>query len=39
MIDPVKKYIPEFANAGSDIITIHQEINEDVMDTISLIKN
>ena len=38
MIDPVKKYIPEFANAGSDIITIHQEINEDVMDTISLIK-
>ena len=38
MIDPVKKYIPEFANAGSDIITIHQEINEDVMDTIFLIK-
>ena len=38
MIDPVKKFIPEFANAGSDIITIHQEINEDVMDTISLIK-
>ena len=38
MIDPVKKYIPEFANAGSDIITIHQEINEDVMDTICLIK-
>ena len=38
MIDPVKKFIPEFANAGSDIITIHQEINEDVMDTILLIK-
>ena len=38
MIDPVKKYIPEFANAGSDIITIHQEINENVMDTVSLIK-
>ena len=38
MIDPVKKFIPEFANAGSDIITIHQEINEDVMDTIFLIK-
>ena len=38
MIDPVKKYIPEFANAGSDIITIHQEINEDVMDTVLLIK-
>ena len=38
MIDPVKRYIPEFANAGSDIITIHQEINEDVMDTVLLIK-
>ena len=38
MIDPAKRYIPEFANAGSDIITIHQEINEDVMDTVLLIK-
>ncbi len=38
MIDPVKKYIPEFANAGADIITIHQEISENVMDSISLIK-
>ena len=38
MIDPVKKYIPEFANAGSDIITIHQEINENVMDALLLIK-
>ena len=38
MIDPAKKFIPEFANAGSDIITIHQEINENVMDTILLIK-
>ena len=38
MIDPVKKYIPDFVNAGSDIITIHQEISENVMDTISLIK-
>ena len=38
MIDPVKKYIPEFANAGSDIITIHLEINEDIMDTVLLIK-
>ena len=28
MIDPVKKFIPEFANAGSDIITIHQEISD-----------
>ena len=38
MIDPVKKFIPEYVNAGSDIITIHQEINEDVMDTVLLIK-
>ena len=38
MIDPAKKYIPEFVNAGSDIITIHQEISENAMDTISLIK-
>ena len=27
MIDPVKKYIPEFANAGSDLITIHYFVN------------
>ena len=38
MIDPAKNYIPEFVNAGSDIITIHQEISENAMDTISLIK-
>ena len=38
MIDPVKKYIPEFAKAGSDIITIHQEISENVMNSLSLIK-
>ena len=35
MIDPVKKYIPEFINAGSDIITIHQEISENIIDCIS----
>ncbi len=38
MIDPVKKYIPEFARAGSDIITIHCEINEDLVDSLLLIK-
>ena len=38
MIDPVKQYIPDFVNAGSDIITIHEEINEDALDTILLIK-
>ena len=38
MIDPVKKYIPQFAKAGSDIITIHHEISENVFDCIDLIK-
>ena len=38
MIDPVKKYIPAFAKAGSDIITIHHEISEDVFECIELIK-
>ncbi len=38
MIDPVKKYIPDFVSAGADIITIHHEINEDTLDSILLIK-
>ena len=38
MISPVHKYIEAYADAGADIITIHQEISENVMDTISLIK-
>ncbi len=38
MIDPVKKYIPDFVNAGADIITIHHEINEDTLDSILLVK-
>ena len=38
MIDPVKKYIPEFIDAGSDIITIHQEISENIIDCINIIK-
>ena len=38
MIDPVKKYIPMFAEAGSDIITIHEEISDDILDSILLIK-
>ena len=38
MIDPVKKFIPEFAKAGSDIITIHHEISENVIECIKLIK-
>ena len=38
MIDPVNKYIPEFAKAGADIITIHEEISEEVLESLSLIK-
>ncbi len=38
MIDPVHKYIPDYAKAGADIITIHLEIQENVMDSILLIK-
>ena len=39
MIDPVHKYIKSYAEAGSDIITIHHEIKENVFDVISLIKS
>ncbi len=39
MIDPVRRYIPDFVNAGSDIITIHHEISENVLDSLMLIKN
>ena len=38
MIDPVLKYIPDFVKSGSDIITIHHEISENVYDIIKLIK-
>ena len=30
MIDPVEKFLVPFINAGSDIITIHHEISENV---------
>tara|TARA_B100001765_G_scaffold182651_1_gene126540 strand:- start:163 stop:822 length:660 start_codon:yes stop_codon:yes gene_type:complete len=38
MISPVHKYIKNFADAGSDIITIHPEATEDLKESISLIK-
>ena len=38
MIAPVHKYIKDFANAGSDIITIHPEATEDLGKSISYIK-
>ena len=38
MISPVHKYIKNFAEAGSDIITIHPEATDNLMESISLIK-
>ena len=38
IIDP-KKYIKQFAEAGSQFITFHVEANSDVMETINLIKS
>ena len=39
LISPVHKYIKNFSDAGSDIITIHPEATEDVKDSIDLIKS
>ena len=38
MINPVKKFIPDYIKAGADIITIHEEINDDVKNCLKLIK-
>ena len=37
MIDPVHKYIKDFANAGADIITIHPEATPNTEETIKAI--
>ena len=34
MIDPVHKYIKNFADAGSDIITIHPEATESLLENL-----
>ncbi len=39
MISPVHKYIKNFAEAGSDIITFHPEATENINETINLIKS
>ena len=39
MIDPVHKYIKDFADAGSDIITIHPEASESLLESINHIKS
>ena len=38
MISPVHEYIKNFAEAGSDIITIHPEATKNLKETINLIK-
>ena len=38
MISPVHKYIPDYADAGADIITIHPEATDNLNDSINLIK-
>ena len=38
MISPVHKYIKNFAEAGSDIITIHPEATDNLNDSVQLIK-
>ena len=38
MISPVHKYIKDFSNAGADIITIHPEATDNLIDSIDLIK-
>ena len=38
MINPVEKFIPDYIKAGADIITIHEEINDDVENCLKLIR-
>ena len=38
MISPVHKYIESYANAGADIITIHPEATDDLLESINKIK-
>ena len=38
MISPVHKYIKDYANAGADIITIHPEATDNLVDSINHIK-
>ena len=39
MISPVHKYIKDYANAGADIITIHPEATDNLVNSINLIKD
>ena len=39
MISPVHKYVKDFADAGADIITVHPEATDNLLQTIELIKS
>ena len=39
MIDPVHKYIKDYAEAGADIITIHPEATDNLLESINYIKS
>ena len=39
MISPVHKYIEAYADAGADIITIHPEATQNLIESIKVIKN
>ena len=39
MIEDVDRYIPSYAKAGADIITIHSEVSKDILKSIEIIKN
>ena len=38
MISPVHKYIEDYSNAGADIITIHPEATDNLIESINLIR-
>ncbi len=39
MIEDVDRYIPSYAKAGADIITIHSEVSKDILKSIEIIRN
>lgn len=39
MIAPVERYIKDFSDAGADIITIHPEATDDLIQSVQLIKS
>ncbi len=39
MIAPVERYIKDFSDAGADIITIHPEATDNLIQSVQLIKS